>query len=310
MVLAVGFFYPDDILLNMSRQLIVTHHAPDLDAVGATWILKTFEPKKYADAKVAYVNPGETISIDMAHELGFELHDVTHVDTGLGRFDHHQPEKGSLLISATSLVHDFVCERNKDLENDQALHIISEFITEIDHFEEIHWPDASNYRYSMMLHELIRGIEFTEPHDDDSQMQFGLKCLDSTYAVLTQQIKAREIIEEKGEPFKIGSIKCIAIETRNDDTIKVAQKQGYDLVIKKDPKQGDIRIKVRPDCKMVLKPLYEAVTKKDKIGYWFYHASGRMLINGSRKHTNQTPSPLTLDEIVALAKETLYDQSC
>ncbi len=293
----------------MSRQLIVTHHAPDLDAIGSTWILKRFEEQKYADAKITYVNPGETISIDAAHDLGFELHDVVHVDTGLGRFDHHQPDRNSSEISATSLVHDFVCSRNKDLDNDQALHIISEFITEIDHFGEIYWPDSGNYRHTLMIHELIRGIEFTDPHDDDSQMQFGLQCLDAAYAALTQQVKAKEVIEEKGNEFKIGSLKCLALETRNDDTIKVAQKQGFDLVIKKDPKQGNIRIKLRPDCKITLKPLYDAVIQKDTVGYWFYHASGKMLINGSRKHMSQTPSPLTLDEIVKLAKETLHEQS-
>lgn len=294
--------------MHMSRQLIVTHHAPDLDAVGSTWLLKRFDPETYADAKISFVNPGETISISQANELGFELHDVTHVDTGLGRFDHHQPEKAMQNICATSLVYDFICSRNKDLEHDQALQIISEFITEIDHFGEIHWPDPGNYRYSLMLHELIKGAEYIDPHDDDSQMQYGLQSLDITYAILTQQVKAKEIIEEKGNEFMINKTKCLAIETRNDDTIKMAQKQGFSLVIKKDPKKGDIRIKVRPDCNLDLEPLYKAVKQKDSIGSWFYHGSGKMLINGSRKHTSQTPSPLTLNEVVQLAKETLYEQ--
>lgn len=293
----------------MPRQLIITHHAPDLDAIGATWILKRFEPRKYADAKISFVNPGEKISIDAAHELGFELHDVTHVDTGLGRFDHHQPERGSQRLSAALLVYEYVCSRSKDLEHDQALQFLAEFITEIDNFEEIHWPDASNYKYSLMIHELIRGIEFTDPHDDDSQMQFGLKCLDSAYASLTQQVKAKEIIEEKGEEFKIGSLDCLALDTRNDDTLKVAQKQGYCLVIRKDTKLGHVRIKVRPDCDLILKPLYDAIKERDSVGTWFYHASGKMLINGSRKHTSQIPSPLTLEEVVKLAKETLNENT-
>ncbi len=293
----------------MSKQLIVTHHAPDLDAIGSVWALKRFETEKFADAKIAFVNPGETISIDEAHELGFELHDVTHVDTGLGRFDHHQPERAGDHICATSLVYDFMCSRNRDLENDQALQIISEFITEIDHFGEIYWHDAGDYKYTMMIHELIRGIEFTDPHDDDSQMQFGLKCLDAAYAALTQQVKAKEVIEEKGQSFTIGPVKCLALETRNDDTIKVAQKQGYELVIKKDPKQGNIRIKLRPDSKVILKKLYDAVLKADTVGHWFYHNSGKMLINGSRKHTSQIPSPLSLEKIVELAKETLNEYS-
>jgi hypothetical protein len=291
----------------MSRQLIVTHHAPDLDAVGAVWILKRFDSEKYADAKIAFVNPGDTISIDEAHDLGFELHDVTHVDTGLGRFDHHQPDQAVKRISATSLVHDYVCSRNSHLENDQALQVIADFATEIDHFEEIYWPDARSYRYSFMLHELVKGVEFLFPHDDDSQMQYGLQSLDIVYATITQQVKAKEIIDEKGEEFMIGNYKCLALETRNDDTIKIAQKQGFDIVIKKDPKQGNIRIKARPDCNVNLEPLYNAIKNKDQTGSWFYHGSGKMLINGSRKHQDQIPSPLSLDEVVELAKESLHE---
>lgn len=310
MVLAVGFIFRTFTLLacytnHMPRQLIVTHHAPDLDAITATWILKRFDPHTYADAKSAFVNPGEKISIDSAHELGFELHNVVHVDTGLGRFDHHQPDRGSQRMCAAQLVYDFVCTRNGDLENDQALQIISEYTTEIDHFEEIYWPDSGSYRYTFMIQELIKGIEFTSPHDDDSQMQFGLQCLDSAYAILTQQVKAKEIIEEKGMPFTIGEYKCMALSTRNDDTIKMAQKQGYQMVIRKDPKEGHIRIKVRPDCSLELKPLYDVIKQKDTTGTWFYHASGKMLINGSRKHRNQTPSPLELETIMQLAQESL-----
>lgn len=289
----------------MDRQLIVTHHAPDLDAIGATWFLKRFEPKKYADAKLAFVNPGETLSMAKAQDLGFELHNVTHVDTGLGRFDHHQPELGSQRLSAALLTYEFVCSRNQELEKDQALQIMAEFITEIDHFEEIHWSEAESYRYNFMIHELIKGIELTQLHDDDSQLNFGLQCLDAAYASLTQQIKAKEIIEDKGMPFKVGTHSCMALDTRNDDTIKVAQKQGFELVIRKDTKLGHIRVKVRPDSDLVLKPLYDAVKAEDSEGTWFYHPSGKMLINGSRKHTNQVPSPLSLERVVQLAKEHL-----
>lgn len=291
----------------MAKKLLVTHHAPDLDAIGAVWVLKRFESKKYADAKIAFVNPGEKISIEVAQKHGFELHNVVHVDTGLGRFDHHQPDRAMQMLSATKLVYDHVCSRNSDLEKDEALQIIAEFVTEIDHFQEIHWPDSGHYRYSFMIHELIKGIEFTHPHDDDSQMYFGLQCLDAAYATLTQQVKAREIIEEKGEKFTIGDKECLALATRNDDTLKIAQKQGYELVIRKDTKLGNIRVKVRPDSSLNLQPLYDKVLEKDSTGTWFFHGSGKMLINGSKKHKSQKPSPLSLEEIIQLAKESLKD---
>ncbi|MBU0974324.1 hypothetical protein KKD03_01325 [Patescibacteria group bacterium] len=301
----------------MERQLIITHHAPDIDAIGAVWILKRFDMNKYADAKLAFVNPGETISMDAANELGFQLYNTTHVDTGLGRFDHHQPDKGMQRLSATMLVHDYVVSKNLSLEKNEALDIIIEFITQIDHFEEIYWPDAGSYRYAFLIHELIRGIEFADPHNDESQMQFGLTCLDSAYAVLTQQVKAKEIIAEKGREFTIDrsdddknvEIKCLALLTRNDDTLKIAQKQGFELVIRKDQKLGNIRIKVRPDSKIHLKPLYKAITAVDPKATWYYHPSGKMLLNGTKKHHNQIPSKLSVDEVINLTKISLSNKT-
>jgi len=286
-----------------SRKLIVTHHAPDLDAIGSAWLLKRFDSQHYADAKIAFVNPGEKISLVEAEKLGCQLHEATHVDTGLGQFDHHQAENARPDNSATSLVLDHLYNLHPDLEDNEPLRILVDHITEIDHFGEIHWPEASNSRYAFNLHELIRGHEFVDPHNDDSQMHFGMQCLDNAYAVLTQHVKAAQIIEEKGEEFNLPEGKCLALKTRNDDTIKIAQKQGYVLVIRKDSKKGHIRVKVRPDSELNLDALYERVLIEDTKGTWFNHVSGKMLLNGSRKSRNQKPSRLSLNKMVDLIKE-------
>jgi hypothetical protein len=282
------------------RKLLVTHHAPDLDAIGAIWMLKRFDAQQYAVAKVAFVNPGTALSIAEVQARGVEPHEVTHVDTGLGEFDHHQPDRGKKHVSATSLTYDYVCSVHPDLKSDVALQEISTFTTEIDHFGEIHWPEADSTRYCFMLTELIRGSEFGDRHDDEAQLNFGLQCLDYAYAVLTQHFSAQEEIQQKGQPFELPFGPGLAVETSNDDTIKLAQKKGYVLVVKKDPKLGHIRIKVRPDAAVTLEKLHEAILAKDTKGTWYYHPSGKMLINGSQKHRNQTPSPLHLQEVVAL----------
>ena len=87
----------------MNKRLIVTHHAPDCDAIGSTWMLKRFDAQHYATAQSAFVDPGATINPSEAERLGFQMHNVTHVDTGLGEFDHHQPDRGLQRICATSL---------------------------------------------------------------------------------------------------------------------------------------------------------------------------------------------------------------
>lgn len=301
----MGFFLFENLYTtNMtSRKLIVTHHTPDLDAVGAVWMLKRFVGQEFASAKTSFVNPGETISANAAHQLGVELHEVTHVDTGLGEFDHHQEDRGKEFLSATLLTHQYACQVHPDLKKDQALEKLVQFVTEIDHFQEVHWPEASDSKYCFMIHELIKGVEYQEEHTDESQLHFGMTCLDSAYGVLTQYIKAQEIIATEGEEFHIKAGPAMALETSNDDTIKLAQKDGYILVVRKDPVLGSIRIKARPDADLTLKALNDAIAKKDSVGKWYYHPSGKMLINGSRKDTTQQPSPLTLQQVVAMIKE-------
>jgi hypothetical protein len=292
----------------MTANLIVTHHAPDLDAIGAVWLLKRFDAQHFADAKVAFVNPGATITEAAAEELGFSLDQVTHVDTGLGEFDHHQPELGGEFICASSLVfNNHLCQIHPDLRDDQVLHTIVDFITESDHFQEIYWPEADHLRYSFMLQELIRGHESVDPHNDDSQLHFGMECLDNAYAIIKNQLQARSEIAQKGQPFQISQGECLAIETKNDEAIKIAQKQGSVVVVRKDPKGGHIRIKARPDADLDLQKVYQAILKLDSIGTWYYHPSGKMLLNGSNKHRDQKPSPLTIPEVITILQE-VYGQ--
>ncbi len=286
-----------------SRPLIATHHAPDLDAVTAVWLLKRFHAQDFADAKIGFVNPGEKMSLEDAQAYGSQLHEITYVDTGYGKFDHHQPERAQQKICAATLVYDHVCEIHPDLKDDQALKTIVDLANDVDHFGEINWPKAQHPRYLFMIHDLIRGHEYTDPHNDDSQMHFGFQCLDNAYATLTQHFKALEIIKNKGQEIAIKDGKALALLTRNDDTIKVAQKQGYLLVARKDPKLGHIRIKAQPDAPFNLDELEKRISEEDKKGTWFYHGSGKMLLNGSKKNRDQVPSPLTLEQVVILIKE-------
>ena len=282
--------------------LIVTHHAPDLDAVSAVWLLKRFEPHKFKSAPVAFVNPGDKISQTELEELG-NPKEAVHVDTGLGEFDHHQPDRAKAQICAASLVMEYLANRYPDLGRDSALVSLVNFVNEIDHFGEIFWPEADSDRYAFMIHELIKGVEFQKDHDDLKQLEFGMQCLDSAYAILKDLHKARSIIQKKGIAFTLKHGQGMAIETRNDAVIKLAQKMGYTLVVRKDDEEGHIRIKARPDSQINLKPLYEKIKQVDSKGTWFYHHSGKMLLNGSSKHRNQTPSPLSLNQVVKMIKE-------
>lgn len=287
----------------MKYQLLVTHHAPDLDAIGAVWMLKRFDTQHYGEARIQYVNPGASLSTQEILNMGYEPHLTTHVDTGLGEFDHHQPERGNEYLSATSLTYEYVCQLHPELQEDAALNSISHFITEIDHFGEIDWPDSGHERYSFMLHELLRGGESTDHFNDDSQLNYGMLSLDMAYAGLRQRFSAERELRSADQRFELPFGAALAILTSNDDTIKLAQKQGIMLVIKKDPILGNIRIKLRPDAPVTLEKLSVAIQQADPHGTWYYHPGGKMLINGSQKHRNQTASSLSLQQVVALVQE-------
>lgn len=286
-----------------NRRLIVTHHAPDLDAITSVWLLKRFVAQDYADARIAFVNPGDTITLQEAEEYGAQLHEVTHTDTGFGEFDHHQPERARQRVCATSLVYEHACGIHPELRDDEALQILVEHVNQVDHFEEIFWPESSTPRNIFTIQELIKGCELTDPHNDESQLYFGFSCLEKAYAALGQHVKAKNIISGEGREFFIKVGKCLAIETSNDETIKIAQKLGYQLVIRKDPKLGIIRIKVRPDAQLTLERLAEKVKQLDPQANWFYHGSGKMLLNGSIKDRDQSPSKLTLDHMITTIEE-------
>ncbi|HPS40688.1 MAG TPA: hypothetical protein PLQ50_01625 [Candidatus Woesebacteria bacterium] len=287
-----------------ARKLIVTHHAPDLDAITSVWLLKRFDSQKYANAKVAFVNPGETISLEEAEkEFSCQLHEITHVDTGLREFDHHQAERASKEICAATLVFDYLTQVRPEIKDDAALVEMIKIVVDIDHFGEIYWPEAKENRFVFSLHELIHGHESIEPHDDDSQLHFGMRALDCAYAEMTNRLKAEEIIGTKGIEFEIKEGKCLGLETQNDETIKLSQVKGYILAVRKDPEYGHLRIKVRPDAQLNLEKLYQAVKAMDPKATWFYHASGKMLLNGSIKHRNQVASSLSLKSIIQLIQK-------
>lgn len=289
-----------------SRRLIVTHRSPDLDAIASVWFLKRFDNQHYGTAKVAFVDAGETLSENKINELGFDPDQVIHVDTGKGDFDHHQPERGQKYICATSLVYDHICKIHPEKKDDQVLQTIVNFVTEIDHFKEIYWPEPNNLRYSFMIENLITGMEFTNLHNDDSLLHFGFQCLDSVYAFLSQEITAQRIIKERGQVVQVAKLNCLVIETDSGAVAKRAQKEGYALVVRRDPTKGYIRIKARPDNSIDLTALYKKIIQVDSQGTWFNHPSGKMLLNGSTRNTKHKPTMLTLNEIIKLIKET-YD---
>lgn len=285
--------------------LLVTHKAPDLDAIASVWLLTRFDAQHFAGSRIAFVPAGQTITDEAAARLGYLPTQVTHVDTGMGKFDHHQQARAGREYSAAKLIYDYLLEIHPDLKHDEALKLMVDHFLDVDHFGEAFWPDANHPRYQFMLHHLLTGMDSTQLDSDNNQVDLGCRLLDFVYASMKHFVTSQQKLTE-GETFdlKTGG-KGFALLTNNDEVIATAQKAGYQLAIVKSEKTGHIRIKARPDAPFDLKPVYDEILQKDPIGTWYYHLSGKMLLNGSKKNSQQVASPLSLAEVVAIVRKYL-----
>jgi hypothetical protein len=131
---------------------IVTHYAPDVDACTSIWLLKRFLPD-WEDAQVAFVPAGDTLN----GEIVDSDPDVLHVDTGMGILDHHQTGENTCAAKrVTEYISKFKKSGSKNKENksfpDLALERMIEIVNDIDHFQEVYFPqsDADFYDISFV----------------------------------------------------------------------------------------------------------------------------------------------------------------
>ncbi len=275
-------------------KILVTHLSVDLDALASIWLVRRFFPG-WEEASLQFVPAGETLHGKNPDENP----DIIHSDTGLGRFDHHQTDA---YISATKLVCEHILQENyADKKIQKALERFTAFVNDIDHFADVYFPEPTADRYAFLLPHIIDGLRSTM-HDDAKIAELIFPILDAQLQILKNKICAEDEIK-KGFIFQSSRGKSLALETKNEDTMKLALKMGYALVIRRDPAKGHMRIKTLPEKKYDLTPVYEMIAKKDKKATWFLHASKNMLLNGSSKNPNFIPSSLSLKQLIEILRK-------
>lgn len=300
-------------------KIVVTHTSPDWDAIGSVWLIKKYLPG-WSEASVKFVPAGQRIEgstikdgDNPIEKMGED--EVVHVDTGLGPLDHHQT--GDQNVCGTSRVWDYVREESRKAghnltkEHEEAVSRIVKIIVDIDHFKEVFWasPDADYHEFSLLG--VLDGLKLLKPDEDDYYATFGIECLDALMHQFENRIWAENEIKEHGVKFETKWGKGLGFETLNDTVIKLSQKMGYIIVVRKDPRKGYLRIKARPVSKeerengkedIDLTPVYDMVMEKDPKATWFLHVSKKMLLNGTPKNPKMIPSKLSLDEAIEILK--------
>jgi len=293
-------------------KIIITHTSPDWDAITSVWLIKRFLPG-WDEAKIEFVPAGEKLVKNKKDKNGETetieqsvKDEMIHVDTGMGPLDHHQTLNDR--ICAASLTWDFVKSQNSEFnvrekwkEKKEAIDRIIKVIVDIDHFKEVFWPDTYADYQEFSLLGFLEGLKIERPNQDGWYIEIGMECLDAELHNFENRIWAEKEIQEKGQKFTTRFGKGFGIESINDSVLKLAQKMGYMIVVRKDPRKGYVRIKARPkdannDVDLTL--AYEKLKKMDPNATWYLHVSRKMLLNGTPKNPKMKPTMLSLQEIV------------
>lgn len=290
-------------------KIIVTHDSPDMDAITSVWLLKRFLPN-WDNAKVEYVPAGERSPRSQSKGEPIEAigdDEMIHVDTGLGPLDHHQTSDGT--VCGASKTWDFVKIENSDFadlsdkmtKKIEAIDRIVRVVVDIDHFKEVFWGDPTADYHEFSLVNVLEGLKVQKPNQNELYTEFIMNCLDALLHEFENRVWAEEEIK-KAEKFETSEGKAIGFEIINDSAVKLAQKMGYVLAVRKDPRKGYVRIKVRPDSSIDLTSVYEELKKMDPEATWFLHISKKMLLNGSVKNPKMRPTKLSLSDIISVLK--------
>lgn len=274
-------------------KIIVTHLSPDLDALASVWLIHRFKPRwKHAD--VQFVSAGRTLN-DMKPDSDSQ---IIHVDTGLGKYDHHHT---SALTCAARLVLDDLIAQEAIKENDrEALERLVDVVTRYDHFQEVMLADPDDDMHVFSIAYMIFGHRINQGYAH-RLVEITEECLDGIFQYMKNKVNAEKALTE-GHEMKTYWGTSLILETDNDKAMKVAFTKGYDLVVRYSPHYKNVSIKVHPNSKKNLKKLYEKIIANDSEAQWFYHASGRMLLNASTKATKEKVTKYSLKEIMALIK--------
>lgn len=276
-------------------KIIVTHTSPDLDGIPAIWLLKKFHPD-FKGANVAFVPAGSTYN----NEPVDSNPDVVHVDTGMGRFDHHQ---NSDFTCGAQLVYESLLREGYVDESDEALFRMVKILTEIDHgYDTYKWNERENDRYDFMLHNVLSGWKMNEPGKDGKYVEKVIDAIEAVYKVLQSKVLAEGEIKN-GQHFETKWGKGVAVFSSNGSILDTAIREGYAVAVTKDPKKGNVRITGSNAFDVDLTDVYEDLKKRDPEASWFLHASKVLLRNGSSRNPTMKATKLELAEVIEVLQK-------
>jgi hypothetical protein len=264
--------------------IIVSHQSPDLDSITATWIVRRFGGM--ADADLAFVPAGTTLG---GRPADSDPH-VIHVDTGFGRFDHHQPEVAGPAVCAASLAADALAP------HDRALRRLVDWVIEVDNGREP--PEQALHPFGVSA--LIHGLNLLSEGDARRVMELALPLLEAWYRSAQEHIVAEDELDRATwfeTPWGPGA----ALAERSASPQQLAYARGAVLYVARTP-EGWHRLTAPAWSAVDLREVAATLREREPDVGWYLHPSNKLLLNGSRKAPPRALTRHSLDDLVALVR--------
>ncbi len=262
-----------------SSPVIVGHLSPDIDCLCAIWILRRWN--NLDQATLRFVPSGQTLDnapVDSDPQ-------IIHVDTGLGRFDHHAAADHSL--SATELV------RRSVAPEDVMLKRIAHAVTLLDHA-------LATGGTAPDICALIEGYNALYPQTPEAVASAMFSNFDAWYAHEAKQTRLEDAFAQRIEfetPWGLG----IAMESDDGGSSRLAYGAGAVLYAYRDGK-GNMGIAAKSRSQVNLTQVLHELKRIDSDADWFLHQSKRLLLCGTPKSPPRVPSRLSLEELVGVLR--------
>lgn len=264
----------------LTPEVIVGHLAPDLDCLVAIWQFVRFGDAQ--SARLAFVPAGATLDNQPADSNDT----IVHVDTGGGRFDHHQHADHTL--SAAELV------RRAVAPADEPLKRLVEQVTRLDHALAPNGPIFFN------INDLISGYNSLYPRHPQHVADAMLPNLDAWYEHEARQLRLEQAFKDRIEfetPWGLG----IAMASDDGGSSKLAYGRGAVLYAYRD-QNGWMGIAAKARSNVDLRQVYAELREIDAGADWYLHPGWRLLLCGTAKAPPRQPSSLSLAELVSVIR--------
>lgn len=279
------------------ERYIVTHQHPDMDAIGAAWLLQRYGG--LADCTVKFVNTGDPDQALL--DSAAAVVDTGGVyDTDLLRFDHHTAEPNS----ATMMVYRALTKGRKDMAHLEPL-------IDLIHADDIGDPLANQSR-EVGMHALL-SASWAEGQSDSEACRFGMMLLNMIDGHLKSRHDARQQFWAK-VVYKSDDNSFMAIKDGNKEaTDALFEHVGAAIVLfqseidqpdgsksyaigmqrnQKDttPHLGELVVRAMDDPDT-------SVAIRQELMTWFLHPVGFFAGRGTAKAPSSVPIAIDLKEL-------------